>query len=746
MATLVPIPFEHLLKRIFYEVKQQDAIFDLPSRKFYRGREGLDTSVHFCGNKAATPVGPAAGPQTQLAQNIVLSWLAGGRIIELKTVQINDRITLNRPCIDISNVGYNVEWSQELSLADSLREYVKASMLVEIIHTANLLRTQCQLPNVQIPEREHQAIGTYHPALDTIFDISVGYDLAGIQSKKIRSWLERMKDATTIVEEFRKKIPDGFSRYRDLDFKTEIANSVTLSTFHGCPADEIEQICCFLLREMDFHVIIKMNPPMLGKEKLEYLLYDRLGYHNIEVNQKAYEANITFNDAVDVVRRLKRIADKHGKVIGVKFTNTLEVMNKGSTGFKPGAFKDAVMYLSGAPLHVLALSLVDEWRKAFGDEIPISFSAGIDANNFPDAVGINLVPITTCTDLLRPGGYGRLQRYLVNLEKRMESLGVQNIGDYIIKYGGNGVAAIRQMFEQAKSECGEEAIKVHLDQVERKLQENLRSKHVDLKGIIQQELKDMDSLYENIVSLAGLLNTPDLMKKTVDNDRYFYDNNKAVPRKIGRHLYLWDCINCDKCIPVCPNDANFFYEVQPLEVTYSNFQVKDNQVHKIQGSTFKIHEEHQIANYADLCNDCGNCDVFCPEDGGPYIEKPRFFGSMETYRHDKKDGFFIKKQGKVEIIFGRIRGKEYTLRIDTVAERAFFSDGIIEVELDWKDHTPLHTKVLATGQVHGEPVEPIEHTLDMENYYTMAALLKGVLDTKRVNYINVWVYCNTPPL
>ncbi len=53
---------------------------------------------------------------TSLLQNIVLSWLAGSRIIELKTVQILDELKIPRPCIDATNVGYNVEWSQELKL------------------------------------------------------------------------------------------------------------------------------------------------------------------------------------------------------------------------------------------------------------------------------------------------------------------------------------------------------------------------------------------------------------------------------------------------------------------------------------------------------------------------------------------------------------------------------------------------------------------------------------------------------
>ena len=42
---------------------------------------GLDLSVEFHGHRAATPLGPAAGPHGQLAQNIALSWLAGSRIM-----------------------------------------------------------------------------------------------------------------------------------------------------------------------------------------------------------------------------------------------------------------------------------------------------------------------------------------------------------------------------------------------------------------------------------------------------------------------------------------------------------------------------------------------------------------------------------------------------------------------------------------------------------------------------------------
>src|SRR5690348_9874823 len=121
MAELSPIPLPLLWRRAVLEYEGEGKIFDLPKSKFFRGIPGLDLSVAFHGERAATPLGPAAGPHGQLAQNIVLSWLGGSRIIELKTVQVMDELKIPRPCIDMTNVGYNVEWSQELKLEQSLR-------------------------------------------------------------------------------------------------------------------------------------------------------------------------------------------------------------------------------------------------------------------------------------------------------------------------------------------------------------------------------------------------------------------------------------------------------------------------------------------------------------------------------------------------------------------------------------------------------------------------------------------------
>jgi len=649
MAELSPLAFEHLVCRMFREFENEQKIFDLAKQKFYRSNGGPDTAVDFCGMRAATPVGPAAGPQTQMAQNLVLSWLGGSRILELKTVQILDQLKIARPCIDMTNVGYNVEWSQELRLEQSLREYVAGHMLIEMLIAANVLE--------QNDPRAKTA---------TIFDVSVGYDLKGIQSQPIRDWLNTIKDATPTVEELRQQIPTEFSQYRNLPFKTNLAKSITLSTFHGCPAQEIESIVHFLLTEMDYHVIIKMNPPMMGKEKLEYLLYDRLGYHDLEVNPKVYQVNITFDDAIEVVRRLKSTADQLGKTVGVKFSNTLEVINKGKF------FSDEIMYLSGPPLHALALALVEDWRKVFGASMPISFSAGVDQHNFSDTVAAGLTPITTCSDLLKPGGYGRLHKYLLNLENKMSAIGAENVNDYILKWG---------------------------------------PRQDDLEAAISA-------------------NTAKLMEKVLSDPRYRQSKNKSVPRKIDSHLALFDCINCDKCIPVCPNDANFYYELQPLAIEYNNYRIGLNGIEEIPGGVLRIEKSHQIANYADFCNECGNCDVFCPERGGPYIKKPRFFGRLDAWeKYAAHNGFFIEKQNGMEILWGRIENKTYVLQIEAKANHAHFYDDVIEVEMDWPDRKVIQ---IAIRRPHASG-----HVLDMGICHQMAALFDGVMDDKMINCINI---------
>jgi putative selenate reductase len=722
MAELYPLPLSTQLRRIFSQYKAEGTIYDLPQRSFYRPDPARDVSVRFHGHRAATPVGPAAGPHSQLAQNIVLSWLAGGRLIELKTVQLNDQLTIPRPCIHAPNVGFNVEWSQELRIADSLKEYVRGMMLIEILKKENVT-------HVDDPMR----------AGETLFDVSVGYDLKGIQSDAITGWLRSIKDASATIEELRNEIPDEFKAYRDINFDPKLSDSITLSTFHGCPAHEIEGICEYLMKELGFHVIVKMNPPMLGKERLEHLLYDKLGYKDLEVNPGAYGATIKFEEATAMCRRLESLAASRGLGFGVKFSNTLEVLNKGE--FLPAAEK--IKYLSGQPLYVLAMNLMGEWRKVF-PTMPVSFSAGIDQHNVSEAVACGLLPVTTCTDLLRPGGYGRLPKYMTSLIAEMQKRDAYTIEDFLIRYaetGKDAVLAWRQSvsgasdirgFTHERSAEQESLRQIALDAVAVALHSGRGPLRQAIAGPLRSYLRFAETQVPAPESVAGLadvivravaqraavLHIPAVIEKLTDNPRYAKPKNQAVPKKIGKKLELYDCINCDKCVPVCPNDANFSIEIEPRDLEVEQYIVEGGALLKKPGERFHVAEGHQLANYADFCNECGNCDVFCPEDGGPYVQKPRFFGSESTYKHDKgHQGFYISRSDTNKKIIGRISGKEYSLSIE--GNTARFSNGVIEVELDASSHTPQQAKLVAAAN-NGD-------SLDLRYYHSLSLLLEGAL-------------------
>ena len=691
MAELYPLALGLHLRRIFRELEKQQQIYDLPLNKFWKPNPARDLAVQFHGRPAATALGPAAGPQDQLIQNIILSWLGGCRIVELKTVQIMDELKISRPCIYAGNVGYNVEWSQELRIPQSLVEYVASSMIIDILIHEDVLGFGA--------DKEK--------AGETIFDLSVGYDLKGISSPAVRGFIDATIDASATIEKLKTEIPDEYRRFRNINFKSKICNSITLSTFHGCPKEEIELICRYLLTEVGVNTIIKLNPTQLDRPYLEEILHDKMGYKNLQVNPKAWEISLSLDEAVAIVERLEPLAKERGLQIGVKFSNTLELVNKEKF------FADETMYMSGPPLHVIAVTLVEEWRKKVGNRFPITFAAGIDRENFPDAMALGLTPITVCTDLLKTRGYARSVTYLNNLEEKMEAVGANNVDEWVLKAYGHSQAALDKMQKGQWQPTPDKA---------------------DLEKFCQEhpgEAENAQNFWKEWVSQTSILNTGDYAAKVRENPRYGLAKNTAAPKKIGSALYLLDCIACGKCVPVCPNDANFTYEVEPLEIEARNFKIVGNQVLPEESFAIKVKKNEQWAVYADFCNECGNCDTYCPEDGGPFAQKPKFFGTMETFQHHSdRDGFYAERSEDKDRLWGRFRGRQYYLEVERVSDRAHFTDHILEVALDRKKPAkPLKTHIVEPGH-NG-------HVLDMKYYFWMEKCLEGVMNGTRVNYVNV---------
>ena len=666
MSELVPIPFVDLLRRMKREAETSSAIFDLPARKWWipSADEPDYSALHF-GRRASTPVGPAAGPHTQLAQNLVLSWLAGSRILELKTVQINDALDIPRPCIHAPNIGFNVEWSQELRITQSIEEYAKGVYLIEILKRS---RAFGLLPE-DLDDR-----------FDTIYDISVGYDLEGIRSEPVSAFLEALRHPGEAFDRLRGQIPDELAEFRDIELPDRISDCVTLSTFHGCPADQIEAIARHLLEEKGLHTLIKLNPTLLGFERVKDLLHGDLGYEHLELREQAFGDDLKYDDGLDILRSLRGVAERRGSIIGAKFTNTLVVAND------PAAFptqSDAYMYVSGPPLHVLAMTLMQQFRSDLaagpdGFDMPVSFSAGVDSRNFASAVACGMVPVTTCTDLLKAGGYGRLPAYLRSLKKAMAACGAGSRAAYVLACQGQGAEAVRATIDGtwAAGTCEQQGWgRARLEALGADdLTAALRSMATSLGS-------DPEELVTAAARVAGRLNGRDLVADLPHDARYHALRNSKAPKRVDLQLELYDCINCDLCITACPNDAVFAYDVaptaQPTDVWAASAKDWGVEVSS-SGRGFKVQESHQLAILDGACNECSNCEVYCPEHGAPFKLKERVFHDWAGFEASSSDGFCFHEGA----LYGRIDGRRMRFSMAGQDEADFSGEGF-RFKLAW---------------------------------------------------------------
>lgn len=395
--------FSELLSSILEEYKLNQAIFGIHKSLFYKPKTSSTYATQMFGQYLETPVGPAAGPHTQLARNIISSWLSGGRFIELKTVQIEDELSIPRPCIDVADEGYNVEWSQELRLEDSLHEYINAWVVIHILR--RLLGFEEKTP------------------FGTIFNMSVGYDLAGIKQARMVAFMDRMADASQEISDIKKQLAAKWPEYSDIDIPSRLTNNVTLSTMHGCPPEEIEQIASYLLEERGLNTIVKLNPTLLGRDEVLSILHGDLGYSRIEIPDPVFDKDLQYDRAVELIRDMKRLAQAHGLFFGIKLSNTLAVANH--RGILPGE----EMYMSGRALYPITMTLFYKLMREFEGDLNVSYAGGADALNVVDILSSGACPVTCASELLKPGGYTRLLQFVESIENAMNAKGAASLSD-----------------------------------------------------------------------------------------------------------------------------------------------------------------------------------------------------------------------------------------------------------------------------------------------------------------------------
>lgn len=381
-----PIPFGQLMSWILAENKTHGSIFGVAKQVHHTTGKALP----IFDEKIETPYGPAAGPNSQLAQNIIAAYAAGSRFFELKTVQQMDGEELSKcvskPCITAHDECYNCEWSTELYVPQAYDEYVKAWWA-------------CKLMAKEFSMGDPNGF---------VFNMSVGYNLDDIKKPKTNTYIDNMMDAsqTEIWNECKSWTLAHLDQFEHIDaayvesIPARVSNSITESTLHGCPPAEIEAIAKYLITEKHLNTFIKCNPTLLGYEYARKRL-DSLGFDYIAFTDSHFLTDLQWEDAIPMFERLMALCQQEGVEFGLKLTNTFPV------DVEANELPSSEMYMSGRSLYPLTISLARKITDQFGGKMRISYSGGAEARNIKALFDAGIWPITMATTILKPGGYRR---------------------------------------------------------------------------------------------------------------------------------------------------------------------------------------------------------------------------------------------------------------------------------------------------------------------------------------------------
>lgn len=384
-----PMSIGHLMHWIMSEYEQKKSIFGI--EKIVKHENGQALPIYE--EKIESPFGPAAGPNSQLAQNIVAAYVAGSRFFELKTVQVMDGADLaaciSRPCIIAGDECYNCEWSTELYVPQAFAEYVKAWVACKLI---------AKEYNLGDPDA-------------FVFNMSVGYDLEGIKSPKVDKYINDMIEAkdTEIFKECINWALEHVNEFKNVDeeyirnISSNVSNSITESTLHGCPPAEIERIATYLITEKHLNTFIKCNPTLLGYEYARKRL-DGLGFDYIAFDDHHFVEDLQWADAVPMLHRLYDLCQEKGLEFGVKITNTFPV------DVTRNELPSNEMYMAGRALFPLSIHVARLLTDEFQGKLRISYSGGATIENIKDLFDAGIWPITMATNILKPGGYQRMSQ------------------------------------------------------------------------------------------------------------------------------------------------------------------------------------------------------------------------------------------------------------------------------------------------------------------------------------------------
>ena len=147
-----------------------------------------------------------------------------------------------------------------------------------------------------------------------------------------------------------------------------------------------------------------------------------------------------------------------------------------------------------------------------------------------------------------------------------------------------------------------------------------------------------------------------ILNKTIGTDRPSQTTDEKIYGKKGNLVEPEKGLNpdkrclacdhiCENCCDVCPNRANFAIKVPGVEM-------------------------HQIIHVDYMCNECGNCETFCPYDSAPYKEKFTLFHRAEEMEDSTNDGFaFVDNDGNAIV---RVGGEKMNYKVGDKNTKLFY--------------------------------------------------------------------------
>jgi putative selenate reductase len=314
----------------------------------------------------------------------------------------------------------------------------------------------------------------------------------------------------------------------------------------------------YLLTERGLHSSVKCNPTLLGADRVRAIVNDDLGFDDIPIPDEAFGHDLMYVDAVPMFHSLRRLAREQHLTFGLKLTNTLEVMNW-RTVFE----RDEMMYLSGRALHPVTTNLANLLNEEFRGDLMFSFAGGADAFNVAPLLAGGMKSITTCSDLLKSGGYLRMLQYLEETRAAIEKTGAGNIEDFVARTAVTGdrfddfAPTVRYAaLTDTGLELGAEAAQ--------RLGETLRTRTNgepvavaiaqwgEEEGLDASRARELAAQAQKVFTRLNLRGYADAVRTDWRYQKHSFRTDRS---KTARELHLFDCIEAP-CVDECPVDQH----------------------------------------------------------------------------------------------------------------------------------------------------------------------------------------------